>query len=523
MLDVDGKKIPVSNLEKVLYPQAEFTKAQVIDYYVRISPVLLPHLKDRPLTLKRYPDGVKGEYFYEKNAPKHTPDWIKTFAVAHRTRDGSIRYILVNNLATLVWSANLANLELHTFLACVPRLESPNMVVFDLDPGAPAGVLECAQVALWLREMLAALKMDCVVKSSGSKGIQLYVPLNTPSSYEATKDFARIMAETLAGQHHDLVTANMSKSVRGGRVFIDWSQNSEHKTTICVYSLRASQEIPYVSIPLTWAEVEKYLKNGNRAGFYLQPDEVLARIEKVGDLFAPLLTKKQKIPADYATKIAGIRVSGKKVVRKASTGDTSIQTYEAKRDFRQTKEPPPSKKQLPAKASELMFVIQKHEATRLHYDFRLEMEGVLRSWAVPKGLPTILKDKRLAMHVEDHPMKYARFEGTIPKGNYGGGTVMVWDIGTYEVKTGDPVKAYKKGAIGLRLHGKKLKGEWVLFRSKIRQGGKEGWIIMKTDNSIPEIGPRKDDTSVLTGRSMKKIAADDDAQWISRPKGPKKD
>lgn len=512
MLDVDGTHIPVTNLDKILYPDDGFTKAQVIDYYVRISPYLLPHLKDRPLTLKRYPDGVEGGHFYEKNAPKHTPRWVKTVQVPHTEREGSIRYILTNDLATLVWGANLANLELHTFLAHAPDLHCPDMVVFDLDPGLPAGVLECAQVALWLKEMLNGLGLRGYSKSSGSKGIQVYVPLNTPATYALTKDFARTVAIALEAQHPDLVTSNMSKNLRKGRVFIDWSQNSEHKTTICVYSLRAAHGLPFVSIPFEWQEMERLLRKGDRDGFYVEADAAVKRTEKLGDLFQPLLVDKQKIPSDYQERVAKLKPSRK--------GDTSIRSYRAKRDFSQTQEPPPSKKTPKTRQKDPIFVIQKHDASHLHYDFRLEMEGVLRSWAVPRGLPTTLKDKKLAMHVEDHPMEYLRFEGTIPKGNYGAGTVMVWDIGTYEVKQGeDPGTAYRKGRIALRLHGKKLQGEWVLFRSKIQQGDKEGWLVMKTDASIPPIGPRKDDTSVLTGRSMKKIAADNDAQWISRPKG----
>lgn len=512
MLDVDGIEIPVTNLDKILYPEDGFTKAQVIDYYVRISPFLLPHLKDRPLTLKRYPDGVKGEHFYEKNAPKHTPRWVKTTLVPHTEREGSIRYVLTNDLATLVWGANLANLELHTFLGHVPDLQHPDMVVFDLDPGLPAGVLECAQVALWLKETLNSLGLRGYPKSSGSKGIQLYVPLNTPATYPLTKDFARAIAEALESLYPDLVTSNMSKSLRKGRVFIDWSQNSEHKTTICVYSLRAAHGQPFVSIPLQWEEMERLLRKADHDGFFVHADAAVKRAEKLGDLFQPLLVEKQKIPSDYRERLAKLKPSRR--------GDTSIRTYRAKRDFTQTQEPPPAKKTAKVKQTDLIFVIQKHHASHLHYDFRLEMEGVLRSWAVPRGLPTILKEKKLAMHVEDHPMEYLRFEGTIPKGNYGAGTVMVWDIGTYEVKQGeDPVEAYRKGRIALRLHGKKLKGEWVLFRSKIQQGDKQGWLVMKTDASIPPIGPKKDDTSVLTGRSMKKIAADNDAQWISRPKG----
>ncbi|HET6267897.1 MAG TPA: non-homologous end-joining DNA ligase [Acidobacteriota bacterium] len=507
-LEVDGRKIAVSNLDKVLYPSG-FSKSDVINYYIRISPFLLPHLKNRPLTLKRYPNGVKSEYFYEKNAPSHTPKWVKTATVKrHGEKGGSIRFVLVDDLPTLIWSANLANLELHTPLAKVPKMESPTMIVFDLDPGPPANVLECAEVALQLKAMFDILKLESFVKVSGSKGMQMYIPLNTPSNYEFTRGFAKTIAEMLTERHPDLVLSNMSKELRKGKVFIDFSQNAVSKTTVCVYSLRAAHDEPFVSMPLTWKELESILKKGDAEDFFITPDNAVVRAEKSGDLFAPLLKIKQTVPSDFALKL-----SKKHAVIK---GDTSLRAYRAKRDFKQTKEPAPADKKSKGKQKDLMFVIQKHQARQLHYDFRLEMEGVLRSWAVPKGLPTSRSDKRLAMHVEDHPMDYARFEGTIPTGNYGAGTVMVWDIGTYEVKEGDnPVVAYHKGKIPLLLHGKKLKGEWVLVKSRIQQGDKQGWLLLKTDKDIPAITARQDDSSALTKRSMARIAKDNDAQWQS--------
>lgn len=517
-LKVGGKVVPISNLEKVFYPATGFTKAQVIDYYIRISSALLPHLKNRPVTMKRYPDGVEGEHFYEKNAPSHTPGWIKTAVIGHRHREGVIRYILLNDLPSLVWSANMANLELHTFLGRVPRVGCPTMIVFDLDPGPPAGILECAQVALWLKEIFASIHLECFAKSSGSKGIQVYIPLNTSTNYETTRMFAETTALLLAHQHPDLVVATMAKDIRTGKVFIDWSQNAEHKTTVNVYSLRAQWETPSISTPLVWSEMEVALKKGDANHLYFEPEAVLRRVEKFGDLFEPLLKMKQKLPKEYQVptrKRGGLK---KKKTRVAAKGDHSMDAYLAKRDFDQTKEPPPSrkKKRTKKKTGDLMFVIQKHRARRLHYDFRLEMEGALRSWAVPNGIPFQIGDKKLSVHVEDHPMDYAEFEGVIPEGNYGAGTVMVWDIGTYQVLHGeDPVEAYRKGKISLALHGKKLNGEWTLVKTRSRNETQESWLMLKKGENVRPVSAKQDDRSVLSGRTMKQIAKDRDAEWIS--------
>jgi len=258
-LIVEGKKLSVSNLDKVLYPKVGFTKGQVVDYYIRIAPVLLPHLQDRPLTMKRYPNGVEGEFFYEKNCPSHRPTWVKTAKVWSEGNKRMMNYCLANDLPTLVWAANLADLELHTSLARKRNVAQPTMMVFDLDPGAPANIVQCCQVGLWLRELLSKMKLKSFAKTSGSKGLQVYVPLNTPVMFDQTKDVSRALAQLLEREHADLVTSNMSRALRKGKVFVDWSQNDEHKTTICVYSLRAKEE-PTVSTPVTWDEVANCLK-----------------------------------------------------------------------------------------------------------------------------------------------------------------------------------------------------------------------------------------------------------------------
>jgi len=277
----------------VLYPKAGFTKGDMIEYYTRVAPALLPHLRGRPLTLKRYPNGVDGQYFYEKQCPSHRPEWVHTAAVS--TGRKTIDFCLCEDLPTLVWLANLADIELHTSLSLAERIERPRMMVFDLDPGEPAGIVECCQVSLWLRDVFEPLGLEAFAKTSGSKGLQVYVPLNTEVTYDDTKPFAKAVAELLEKQHRDLVVSRMSKELRPGKVFVDWSQNDEHKTTVNVYSLRA-RERPTVSTPVTWDEVHACLDARDPSLLVFEHDDVLRRVERDGDLFAPVLTLVQELP-----------------------------------------------------------------------------------------------------------------------------------------------------------------------------------------------------------------------------------
>ncbi len=297
-LVVKGKKLSVSNLDKVLYPKVRFTKGQVIDYYIRIAPVLLPHLKDRPLTMKRYPNGVDKEFFYEKNCPSHRPKWVKTAKVWSEGNNRIMDYCLAQDLPTLVWAANLADLELHTSLARKKDVSRPTMMVFDLDPGAPADMVQCCQVGLWLRDLLASMKLKSWAKTSGSKGLQVYVPLNTAATFDDTKALSRALGEHLEREHPKLVISKMARALREGKVFVDRSQNDEHKTTVNVYSLRAKDQ-PTVSTPVTWEEVESTLKKKNAKLLVFPSDKVLQRVEKMGDLFEAVETLKQKLPKKW--------------------------------------------------------------------------------------------------------------------------------------------------------------------------------------------------------------------------------
>jgi len=331
MVTVGGRELKLSNLEKVLYPDAGFTKAQVIDYFVRISPVLLPHLKDRPLTLKRYPEGVTGFHFYEKSCPSHRPEWLQTAAVWSEGRKDYIQYCLMQDLPSLVWAANLADLELHTSLSLAKDVMQPTFLVFDLDPGAPANIVQCCEAGLWVKELFDKLKLKAFPKTSGSKGLQVYIPLNTPITYNETKAFAHAIARMLETEHPGEIVSDMKKSLRVGKVFVDWSQNDDHKTTVCVYSLRA-KERPTVSTPITWKEVESCLKKRDPNLLVFTSDQTLARVEAQGDLFAPVLQLKQRLPD--GSKLSGQLAEfyehfyGKLQPAKGSTRNKSIAKYE---------------------------------------------------------------------------------------------------------------------------------------------------------------------------------------------------
>jgi bifunctional non-homologous end joining protein LigD len=292
---VGNRTVELSNLDKVFYPETGFSKGDVIAYYRAIAPVVLPYLKRRPVTLKRYPDGVTGSFFYEKRCPPHRPEWVGTISMRRQRDDKDVEYCAIDSVAALVWAANLGNLELHATLAREPDLDRPTAVVFDLDPGPPADILDCAAVAVRLRDLFAQMGLQTLCKTSGSKGMQLYVPLNTKVSYEQTAAFALSTATSLQKETPDKVVTKMKKELRGGKVLIDWSQNDGHKTTVCVYSLR-SRPRPTVSTPVTWDEIDRALGANHESLLVFQPDDVLARIDEGNDLFAPVRTLRQKLP-----------------------------------------------------------------------------------------------------------------------------------------------------------------------------------------------------------------------------------
>jgi bifunctional non-homologous end joining protein LigD len=332
IIEIGGRQLKLTNLEKVLYPAAGFTKGQVIDYYARIAPALVPHLAGKPLTLKRYPNGVDQQFFFEKNATKHRPDWVKTAPMWSEGNQREINYILANDLPTLVWMANLAAVELHPSLSLAQDIDCPRTMVFDLDPGPPANIVQCCQVGIWLRAIFQHFKLESFPKTSGSKGLQIYIPLNTKTSYDETKPFAHALARLLENEHRDLVVSDMKKAIRVNKVLVDWSQNDEHKTTISVYSLRA-RERPTVSTPVTWEEVERTLKKKDASLLVFESQQVLRRTEKMGDLFTPLLKLRQELPklsqigeAEVPRPASGLEMAaqGRRSATKPPTASKSV-------------------------------------------------------------------------------------------------------------------------------------------------------------------------------------------------------
>ncbi len=405
---VDGRTLRLTNLDKVLYPETQTTKGDVLAYYAEIGPTMLPHLWQRPATRKRWPDGVDAStVFFAKNLTAGTPDWVRRFAISHRDHDND--YPVVDDLATLTWIAQLAGLEIH-----VPQWrfdaegepQNPDRLVLDLDPGEGVSLADAAEVARWARDILRDIGHDPVPVTSGSKGIHLYAPLDGAQTPDQATALARELALALEADHPDRVLSSMKRSERDGKVFVDWSQNNGAKTTISPYSLRGRPQ-PWVAAPRTWAELE-------------DPDlaqltyaEVLERVARQGDLLAPLA------PAEAAF---------------AAPRSDRLSTYRSMRDAQKTPEPVPATPPEPRPdGDDPIFVIQEHHARALHWDFRLEHDGVLVSWAVPKSPPTDPKSNRLAVQTEDHPMEYATFEGGIPHGEYGGGAVSIWDAGTFRL------------------------------------------------------------------------------------------
>jgi bifunctional non-homologous end joining protein LigD len=418
---VEGRTLTVTNLDKVLYPATGTTKGEVIAYYAEVGKVLVPHLWQRPVTRKRWPDGVGADgghvnVFFAKDLPRGTPDWVRRFPIQHS--DGTNDYPVANDIPTLVWLAQLAALELH-----VPQWRfaedgaplPPDRLVLDLDPGEGVSLAECAEVAGWVREVLDGAGMPSFPVTSGSKGIHLYAHLDGSLDPGGASALARELAEALQTEHPDRVTAVMRRSDRPGKVFLDWSQNNGNKTTITPYSLRGRNH-PNVAAPRTWDELaDPDLR-------HLEFHEVLARLADHGDLLAPLARPAPPTVPEEAARNE----------RPSRRAPDRLATYRSMRDPGKTPEPVPAEP--PSDSDGRSFVIQEHHARRLHYDVRLERDGVLVSWAVPKGPPTDPKENHLAVPTEDHPLEYGRFEGTIPKGEYGGGTVRIWDAGTYDLE-----------------------------------------------------------------------------------------
>ncbi|GAA1737949.1 ATP-dependent DNA ligase [Isoptericola hypogeus] len=477
-MSVEGRRLQLTNLDKVYYPATGTTKGEVLHYLAQVAPALLPHAANRPATRKRWPDGVAGQMFFQKNLDASTPSWVRRRSIKHRTSTND--YVLVNDLATLTWLGQTATLEVH-----VPQWQfgrtgtplPPDRLVLDLDPGPGAGLPECAEVARLARDILVGMGLEPFPVTSGSKGIHLYAALTGETgdlTSDAVSAVAKELARHLESEHPDLVVSDMKKALRAGKVLVDWSQNNGAKTTIAPYSLRG-RDHPTVAAPRTWEELDD---PGLR---HLDWTEVLERLERDGDLLAPLvqghLAQLEPTPERMATF-------------------ERLETYRAKRDPGKTPEPfGPGSPDSPApEAGDPTFVVQEHHARRLHWDFRLEHDGVLVSWALPRGEPTDPAQNHLAVQTEDHPLEYGSFEGTIPAGEYGGGEVTIWDAGTYELEK------WRDGEeVIVTLHSERRGSRRLaLIRTGGRDGDENSWLIHRT-KSQPGDAERPEDRGAHPG------------------------
>ena len=480
--------------------------------------MILPHLRDRPLTLKRFPEGIKGEHFYEKNAPKHTPLWVQRFAVL-RSEDGArINYVLCNDRATLVWVTNLGDIEKHVPLGKAPDVGRPTSIVFDLDPGEPADILDCGRVALHLRAVLEALNLESFVKVSGSKGLHLSVPLNSEVTYGMTQPFAKTIAELATHRMPDRVVSEMTKTLRRGKVLIDWSQNSDFKTTVGVYAMRAKEGGPFISVPITWEELAKAVKRRKSDVLFFTPTAAVKRIKRLGDLFAPVLTLKQTLPSVFTEALGAgppPKLSSWPRNRNKSgrDHDKSLREYAAKRDHTRTPEPAAQSTKEGARKGVHRFVIQKHQASHLHYDWRLEMQGVLRSWAVQRSADQAARGAA-GDACGRSSARIRKLRGHDPAGQLRRGNGDGLDRGEYEDLTGNPAAAFHAGKMHIIMRGTKLKGEWILVKDR-REEDSNKWLLIKAGEEMPPITEKVDDRSAISGRTMQRIAKDNDAQWRS--------
>src|SRR3954469_8217487 len=425
--------------DRVIFPKSGFTKDDAIDYYERVAKWLLPHLKSVPVSLKRYPDTIRGESFWEKDAPSFTPDWVRTIAVPRRSGASNIHYIVIDDVRTLAWVADAGAIEIHPFLHRAPRIERATSVVFDLDPGEGASLKECCEVALILRDALATLKLKSFAKVSGSKGLQVYVPLNGTASHAATEGFARFVAQELARRNSELVTAKMGKQFRAKKVFIDWSQNADYKTTVSVYSLRAKRERPFVSMPVTWNEVEA------ADDLDFDPDAAVARLKNVGDLFAPVLRLKQTIPELTA-----------RAAPKPEPESDEI-------TIRGVRLPKPR-----SQSGRRLFVVPK---TEMGNELWIDMRGKFKRW--------ILRPDRgggrqlIAIPAGEFAIDPAYFRGEVPE--EWRDRVSIADIGSYELIDG----SYQRRRFDLWFTGNTLSGEWIL--EKIGDESHRSWKLTPRD------------------------------------------
>ncbi len=490
-LEADGRELRLSNLNKVFWPEEGYTKGDLVAYYYNIAPRILPYLEGRPLTMKRMPNGITGQFFYMKDAPTHTPEWMPRCPVPSTgTGDGRwgprkhdvVNYLMVEDTASLLFMANLGCVEFHPLHSRCASIETPDYLFFDLDPFEPATFSDVLAVADLVRVVCDNLGLTAYPKISGATGMQIYVPIEPGFTYEQVRDFVGRLGHLIGQADPGRVTMEWEVRKRTGKVFIDHNMNRVGANIAAVWSLRPEAGAT-VSTPVTWAEVRK----GEIRPAEFTMATVWQRLRRQRtDPFAGVLSK----PQDVAPALAAVgvvltaaaaaaptpRETSEQVI--ARSRDPKLGRYLKMRDFEATPEPAGGAPSAGGNA----FVIQRHDATRLHYDFRLERDGVLVSWAVPKGLPFIKGEKHLAVHVEDHPMEYGSFEGSIPKGHYGAGEVRIWDKGTYDLLEWTDTK------VGVRLHGERHRGEYHLVKTA---RGDQDWLVFlsKPEEAGPSAPP----------------------------------
>jgi bifunctional non-homologous end joining protein LigD len=498
-MEAAGQRLRLSNLDKVFWPDEGYTKGDLLAYYYNVDELILPYLAGRPLTMKRMPNGITGDYFYEKNAPSHTPEWMPRCRVESEGDEARLGYndfLMADDLAGLLFVVNLGAIEFHPLHSRCGTIDQPDYAFFDLDPFEPATFEDVRAVARHVRAAVDALGLDSYPKTSGATGMQIYIPVTPGHTYEETRGFVGAIGRAILRADPDRVTMEWDVSKRTGKIFIDHNMNRLGANIASAYSVRPEPGAT-VSTPLTWEEVE-----GGATPQDFTIANVHERFARVGDLFGGVLERPVDLhpvfdaiglPIDDKHEAVGSQRMGPSgpprgpipsptpplenpsVPSTPAAAEERLATYRKKRDFEGTPEPPPDADAAAGPGS--LFVIQKHNATRLHYDLRLEREGVLASWAVPRGLPTVPGEKRLAVQTEAHPMEYGSFEGWIPEGHYGAGEVKIFDLGTYE-----PLE-WEDGKITFRLHGQRHRGEYHLVKTKT------DWLVFLSKRSANEQPP----------------------------------
>src|SRR5262245_49549962 len=472
---VKNRQLELSNLTKLLFPDDKVSKAELIDYYLKIAPTILQHVKGRPLSVVRYPDGVSGETVFQKNRPDWAPDWIQYISLGTEEK---IDYILATEEASLVWLANLACIELHQMHSRAPHFDKPDYIVYDLDPPEQFRFTEVAQLALEFKIHLEGFGYHPFVKTTGRKGLHIMTPITPHGEFHQAFAAAKAVAQPFVDAHASSMTLQIKKEHRKGKVLLDIYRNRQSQTIVAAYSVRGLPGAP-VSTPLHWEELDHL--ESSKAWTLLDVPE---RVVREGDPWEAI--------AAYATPIHTETKKAKSVktlapARTYKTPD-QLESYAKKRSFEKTSEPKPAE----AIGQGNAFVVHRHHASRLHYDLRLEQKGILKSWAVPKGLPPRPGIMRLAVNVEDHPLEYVNFEGAIPKGEYGGGMMWKFAQGRYEITK------EKKGGFYFRLQSPQLNAEYRTHHTKDNQ-----WLLERVDT--PQTDWLRDPVEPMLARLADKV------------------